>query len=196
MEQARPTTLFAVVAVALGTWGPICVVVCAQVGLHACRSSGVKVQGAKEVCVHQCLTAFGMCAAYVAHMHMYVCRQQRSCTCHIFRDCITIKRPQHMRCDPMPVGFSKSVHSGQMCSMLHSIPWKEGKQCCDLQLSKLCFCCMRHPKLLLLWLPTVCGVFITLCPVMGVFGPATDACRSRTPHLDRPFCVSPLLGLQ
>ena len=28
---------------------------------------------------------------------------------------------------------------------------------------------MRHPKSLLLWLPTVCGVFITLCPVMGAF---------------------------
>ena len=127
---------------------------------------------------------------------MCVLRQQRSCTCHNFRDCIAIKRPQHMRCDPTPVDASKSVHSGQMCSMLHSIPWKEGKQCRDLQLSKLCFCCMRHPKLLLLWLPTVCGVFITLCPVMGVFGPATGACRSWTPHLDRPFCVSPLLGLQ
>ena len=127
---------------------------------------------------------------------MCVLRQQRSCTCHNFRDCIAIKRPQHMRCDPTPVDASKSVHSGQMCSMLHSIPWKEGKQCRDLQLSKLCFCCMRHPKLLLLWLPTVCGVFITLCPVMGVFGPATGACRSWTPHLDRPFCVFPLLGLQ
>ena len=172
------TTLFAVVAVALGTWGPMCVVGCAQVGLHACRSSGVKVRGAKEVHVHQCLLSFHMCAAYIEHMHMCVLRQQRSCTCHNFRDCIAIKRPQHMRCDPTPVDASKSVHSGQMCSMLHSIPWKEGKQCRDLQLSKLCFCCMRHPKLLLLWLPTVCGVFITLCPVMGVFGPATGASRS------------------
>ena len=31
---------------------------------------------------------------------------------------------------------------------------------------------------------------------MGVFGPATGAARSWTPHLDRPFCVFPLLGLQ
>ena len=178
MERARATTLFAVMAVALGTWGPMCVVVCAQVGLRACRCSGVKVRGAKEVHVHQCFQAFSTCAAHIEHMHMRVRRQRRSCTCHIFRYCIINKRSQHMRCDPMPVDSSKSLHSGQMCTMLQSIPWKEGKQCRDLQLSKRCFYCMRHPKLLLLWLPTVCGVFITLCPVMGVFGPATGACRS------------------
>ena len=122
MERGRATTLFAVVAVALGTWGPMCVVGCAQVGLHACRSSGVKVRGAKEVHVHQCLLSFHMCAPYIEHMHMCVLRQHRSCTCHNFRDCIAIKRPQHMRCDPTPVDASKSVHSGQMCTILHSIP--------------------------------------------------------------------------
>ena len=51
-ERARATTPFAVMVVALGAWGPICVVVCAQVGLHACRNSSVKVRGAKEVRVH------------------------------------------------------------------------------------------------------------------------------------------------
>ena len=51
-ERARATTLFAVMVVAFGAWGPMCVVVCAQTGLHACRSSGVKVRGAKEVFVH------------------------------------------------------------------------------------------------------------------------------------------------
>ena len=122
MERARATTLFAVMAVALGTWGPMCVVVCAQVGLRACRCSGVKVRGAKEVRVHQCLQAFSICAAYNEHMHMRVRRQQRSCTCHIFRDCIINKRPQHIRCDLTPVGSLQSVHSGQMCTILHSIP--------------------------------------------------------------------------
>ena len=130
MERARATTLFAVMAVALGTWGPMCVVVCAQVGLRACRCSGVKVRGAKEVHVHQCFQAFSTCAAHIEHMYMRVRRQRRSCTCHIFRYCIINKRSQHMRCDPMPVDSSKSLHSGQM-----SIPWKEGKQCRDLQLS-------------------------------------------------------------
>ena len=59
------------------------------------------------------------------------------------------------------------------CATIHP-----SKQCRDFQLSKRCFYCMRHLKLLLLWLPTVCEVFITLCPVMGVFGPATGASRS------------------
>ena len=45
-ERARATTLFAVMVVAFGAWCPMCVVVCAQIGLHACRSSGVKVRGA------------------------------------------------------------------------------------------------------------------------------------------------------
>ena len=141
-KSTRLFTLFAVMAVALGTWGPMCVVVCAQVSLRACRCSGVKVRGAKEVCVHQCLQAFSTCAAHIEHIHMRVRRQRRSCTCHIFRYCIINKRSQHMRCDPMAVDSSQSVHSGQMCTMLHSIPWKEGKQCRDLQLSKHCFCCM------------------------------------------------------
>ena len=137
-----------------------------------------------------------MCAAYIEHMHMRARRQQRSGTCNFFRECTTNKRPQHMQCDPMPVDSSKIVHNGQLRTVMHSILWNEGKQCRDLQLSKRCFYCMRDPKLLPLWVPTVCRTVITLCPAMGVFGPATGACRSRTPHLDRPFCVSPLLGLQ
>ena len=123
-----------------------------------------------------------MCAAYIEHMHMRVRRQQRSCTCIFFRDRIINKRTQHMQCDPMPVDSSKIVHSGQLCTVLNSILWKEGKQCRGLQLSKRCFYCMRDPKLLLLWVPTVCRIVITLCPAMGVFGPATGACRSRTPE--------------
>ena len=82
-------------------------------------------RGAKEVCVHQLLQAFCMCAAHIEHMHMRVRRQQRSCTCIFFRDRIINKRPQHMQCDPMPVDSSKIVHSGQMCTVLHSILWKE-----------------------------------------------------------------------
>ena len=78
-------------------------------------------RGAKEVRLHQCLQALSTCAAYIEHMHMRMRRQQRPCTCHIFRDCTINKRPQHMRCDPMPVDSLKSVHSGQMCTMLHSI---------------------------------------------------------------------------
>ena len=83
-----------------------------------------------------------------------------------------------MRCDPMPVDSSQSVHSEQICTVLHSIPWEEGKQCRDLQLSKRCFYCIWDPKLLPLWVPTFCRIVFTLCPAMGVFGPATGACHS------------------
>ena len=51
-KEHAPRRLFAVMVVAFGAWGPTCVVVCAQVGLHACRNSSVKVRGAKEVRVH------------------------------------------------------------------------------------------------------------------------------------------------
>ena len=78
-----------------------------------------------------------------------------------------------MQCDPMPVDSSKIVHSGQLCTVLHSILRKEGKQCRGLQLSKRCFYCMRDPTLLPLCLLTVCRTIITLCPAMGVLGPGT-----------------------
>ena len=96
-ERARATTPFAVMVVALGAWGPICVVVCAQVGLHACRVAGVKVRGAKEVCVHQLLQAFCMCAAYIEHMHMRVRRQRRSRTYIFFANVLSIN--DHSTCN-------------------------------------------------------------------------------------------------
>ena len=73
-ERARATTLFAVMVVAFGAWGPMCVVVCAQTGLHACRSSGVKVRGAKEVSVLSCWPVLCICQACREHMHLFVRR--------------------------------------------------------------------------------------------------------------------------
>ena len=72
MERARATTLFAVMVVAFGAWGPMCVVVCAQVGLHACRVAGVKVRGAKEVHVHHVCRRF-LCVQLVLSTCICVC---------------------------------------------------------------------------------------------------------------------------
>ena len=68
-----------------------------------------------------------------------------------------------MRCDPVPVDSSRSAHCRRICIMLHSIFRKGGKQCCDLKVSKRCFYCMQHPKLLPLCVPMVCKIVTTNC---------------------------------
>ena len=58
-------------------WVPVvlCVrVVYTLVGLYACRSSGVKVRGAKEVSVLSCWPVLCICQACREHMHLFVRR--------------------------------------------------------------------------------------------------------------------------
>ena len=90
-------------------------------GLHACRSSGVKVRGAKEdlfwrVCKHCAFMKLVLCTCICVHVD-----NGAPALVNFFRICMMNTFPQHMRWDLAPVDPSESDHCGRRCIVLQSI---------------------------------------------------------------------------